>query len=280
MSSRQPPLATPVYIKEDVAGEWPADPVFYVLGSNGLSLGRNHEMFRSCALVRHGPSELAAQESFLEPRYPKLSRELIEQLVGFFSEMAERYRCEVGGYLIFDRESGVVSAQVPNQLSTVSESCYGSLWPIGLDYASLDPPPSSEMVIGTIHSHVYGSAYASGIDVHDELDKPGVHLVVGKLDKEPPEFHVEAVVDGARFTLGMAQVVEGYEERRADFPPEWIDRVEVKVNRWSNYGTYGTSGKSAGTPDTSGTSGTSGRYGTSGRVYGVGGGYDSGGNTW
>ena len=235
-------FSTPVYIKDDADADWPEDPVFYVLGSNGLSLGRNHEMFRSCTLVNHGPSELAEQESFLKPNYPQLSQPLIEQLVGFFSEMARQHGCEAGAYLIFDRETRAVTARVPKQVSTVSESYYGSLWPIGLDYESLEPLPPEELIFGTIHSHVYGPAYASGIDVHDELDKPGVHLVVGKLDKEPPDFHVEAVVDGSRFNLDIAQVIEGYGELRDDFPAEWVDRVEVKVNRWSKPKTYGGQG--------------------------------------
>lgn len=235
-------MSTPVYLKEEVGERWPDDPVFYVLASNGLSLGRNHEMFRSCTRVHHGPSELAEQESFLEPRYPELPQVLFEQLVGFFSEMAKRHGCEVGAYLICNRETKVVTARVPKQLTTVSESYYGSLWPIGMEYDNLEPLPPEEMIFGTIHSHVYGAAYSSGVDVHDELDKPGVHLVVGKLDKEPADFHVEAVVDGARFELDIREVIEGYGTRRDDYPSEWIDRVEVKVNRWSNTPVYGKGG--------------------------------------
>ena len=37
-------------------------------------------------------------------------------------------------------------------------------------------------------------------------------------------------------------MIEGYEARRDDFPAEWVDRVEVKVNQWSKPKTYGGKG--------------------------------------
>ena len=66
----------------------------------------------------------------------------------------------------------------------------------------------------------------------------GMHVVVGRIFGEPPEFHCEFVVDGARFPVGLSEVVERYERRRDDVPPQWIDRVEVLVQRWDNRGAY------------------------------------------
>ena len=245
-------VITPIYLKESDDGPWPEDGIFYLLASNGLFLCRHHETFRSCAPVQSWPSELAAQQSFLEPAYPVVPRALMEQLVGFFSEMATRHGCEAGAYLVYDTTSKTTGSkaatgkaatgkaagkqftvQVPPQVSTVREGFGDALYAIGLDYDHPEPLPAHQLILGTVHSHVYGAAYASGIDVHDEVGKPGVHIVVGRLDREPPDLHVEAVVDGNRFRLEPEAVIEDYQERRDDFPTEWISKVRVEIKpRW------------------------------------------------
>ena len=63
--------------------------------------------------------------------------------------------------------------------------------------------------------------------------EPGLHIVVGHISREPPDFHFEATVDGMRFRVRHADsVLEGYERRRiAEVPSSWIERVEVR--RWA-----------------------------------------------
>ncbi|MHC4514568.1 MAG: hypothetical protein ACYS5W_12800 [Planctomycetota bacterium] len=226
-------MITPIYIQESADEPWPQDSAFYLVSGSGLFLCRNHEMFRSCTPVRTGPSELPPQQSFLEPSYPKVPQVLMEQLVGFFDAMASRHCCEAGAYLVYDETEKAVTVRVPPQVSTVREGWSDAFYPVGLDYENLDPLLPQQLILGTVHSHVYGAAYSSGIDVHDEVDKPGVHIVVGKLDKEPADFHAEAVVDGSRFRLELQSVIENYQQRRDDFPAEWIEKVTVEVKpRW------------------------------------------------
>ncbi len=221
-------LMTPIYIKENADDPRPEDKVFYLLSSTGLFLCRDHEFYRSCAPVKKWPSELADQRAYIEPNFPSLSRETIEQIVGFFTAMAESHQCEVGVYLIHEKETGEVLVHVPRQLSTVSAGWNNRNYPIGMKYESLDPLPTHQAILGTVHSHVYQPAYSSGIDIHDEVDKPGMHLVVGCLDKNPPDFHAEAVVDGARFPLDVFSVIDDY-RAPAQFPEEWIEQVTVEV---------------------------------------------------
>ncbi len=255
---------TPIYIKESAEEPWPTESAFYILSSSGLFLCRHHEMFRSCTPVKTWPSELAKQQSFLEPLYPQVPRVLMEQLVGFFSTMAERHTCEAGAYLVYDRTEKKVTVHVPKQVSTVNEGWNDTPYPVGLDYDNLDPLPPEQMILGTVHSHVYGAAYSSGIDVHDEVDKPGVHIVVGKLRQEPPDLHAEAVVDGTRFPLDPQSVIEDYQQRRDDFPAEWIDQVTVKVNpRWREKKVY-LSPQSQPMPHNSGSGYGGSGYGGSG----------------
>jgi len=259
-------LITPIYIKESADDPWPEDSVFYLVTGSGLFLCRTHEMFRSCTPVRTWPAELPPQQGFLEPAYPQVPRQLMEQLVGFFGVMAERHGCEAGAYLVYDRSTKEVTAKVPTQVATMREGWGGTVYAVGLEYDNLDPLPPHQMILGTVHSHVYGAAYSSGVDVHDEVDKPGVHIVVGKLDKEPPDLHAEAVVDGSRFPLDPQSAIDDYQGRRSDFPPEWIDRVTVETKpRWRDTVYYPSS---SGYPTSS--------YPTS--AYDGGGYYGSGGS--
>jgi hypothetical protein len=57
-------------------------------------------------------------------------------------------------------------------------------------------------------------------------------VVVGRIRREPPEFHVEAVVDGARFRLPAREVVGHYQHRRNRVPHEWLERVTVQAWSW------------------------------------------------
>lgn len=233
-------LLTPILIKDREDLAWPrGESVFYVLSRSGLFLCRQNDMFRSCVPVERGPSELASQSEFLEHSYPVVPAAVFADLVGFFGAMAERHGCEAGAYLVFDRTAASVRALVPTQRATMYRGASGARYARGLDY---DPPAGlgpRELVYGTVHSHVWSAAYASGIDQHDEVDKPGVHIVVGCLDREPPDLHADAVVDGHRFRLEPMQVIEACVARNRDFPTAWMERVEVVVDEPKWYGASG-----------------------------------------
>ncbi len=79
------------------------------------------------------------------------------------------------------------------------------------------------------------SAYASGTDKDDELHSAGLHIVVGRIKQEPPDLHVEAVVDGKRFRLDPRQVIEGYEQRRLPVAKAWIEKVRVEKQTYVSW---------------------------------------------
>lgn len=239
-------MITPIYIRESEKDPWPEDSAFYLVTGSGLFLCRNHELFRSCTPVRRWPSELPVQHGFLEPAYPQVPRLLMERLVGFFGAMAKDHGAEAGAYLVYDKSTKKITVRIPEQVSTVREGWGGSVYPVGIDYDNLRSLPDRQMILGTVHSHAYDAAYSSGVDVHDEVDKPGVHIVVGKLDQEPPDLHVDAVVDGVRFPLRPEAAIQDYQKRRSDFPKKWLDRVTVKVlPRWRDTVYYPSSSASS-----------------------------------
>ncbi len=227
MKPLDPDLITPIYAKTHPRMTWPDDqPVFYMLAANGLFLCRNHRFFRSCTPARRGPAELAIQQAFLDSRYPKIPQALMEMAVGFFSQVKDKYGCEAALLLGWDRHAEEVHLFVPKQRCTMYQTHYAE-FPVGVHYEVPAGLPEGLGMFGDIHSHVDGAAYASATDQRDERHRPGLHVVVGRIGEEPPEFYVEATVDGARFKLHPAQVFEGY-RRRAEVAQHCLDQVQVE----------------------------------------------------
>jgi hypothetical protein len=230
-------LLMPVYLKLSPDMPWPEDErAFYVLARNGLFIGRNHEFFRSCARAAKCPSELAPQAEFVRLSYPKLPRRSYELAVGFFTAVADVHSAEAIVLLVWNRNTSRTSLHVPKQRSIVSRGWNGGHFPISVEYDTPTLAPHLA-IIGDIHSHVDGPAYTSVTDADDAAHRPGLHLVVGRIHRDPPELHVEASIDGRRFPVDdHREVLEGYEQRRTEeVPRHWIDKVRVKVlaNAWT-----------------------------------------------
>ena len=229
----------PILIKRHEGITWPEDEtIFYVASSDGLFICRNSEFFKSCAPARSWPCELSPQEASFDSRYPKIKKRQFEDVVGFFSRIMELHNSEAAVLLVWDRKEKKVHLRVPEQVATVSRTWSGANHPIGLHYFPPTQLPPHQFVFGDIHSHVRHAAYASGTDVHDEAHGAGLHIVVGRLHEEPPDIHIEAVVDGARFSLAREAVLDGYELRSAKVPDSWLARVRVEEVSHQGWYTY------------------------------------------
>ena len=236
MNQSKTSLLTPIYIKPRADTAWPEDSVFYMLTGSGLFLCRNNQFYQSAVPAPRSPVELAKQKSFLAVRYPKVSRRLMEYIVGYFDCVADTHGTEAAVLLAFNKTTGRVQIVVPDQVATVTRNGWGTVFPVGVEYeipANLSPELA---LIGDVHSHVDSAAYASYIDKHDETYRPGLHIVVGRLNREPPEFHIEAVTDGARFTVKSEMVLGGYRQRRTDIPEAWMEKITVQTWSQRHYG--------------------------------------------
>jgi len=227
-------LFTPVYLKLNEAMPWPEEEkAFYLLGHNGIFFCRNTPFFRSCVPVNRFPSELAGQEPFLKLSYPRLPRRLLEQIVGFFDLINARHGAEAGVLLAWNRQDESIEVIVPEQVGYIGTTWRGDPYPIDLKYEVPVLPPHL-FLLGSVHSHCDGAAYASYTDQSDEVHRPGLHIVVGRILDEPPQFHCEAIADGYRFPVrDLGLVVEGYHSRRvSEVPADWLDKLKVKS--WYN----------------------------------------------
>jgi JAB domain-containing protein similar to deubiquitination enzymes len=235
-------LITPIYVKQDQNMPLPKDPVYYLLARDNLFLCRNHPHFQSCVPAPQWPTELATHAASFVSRYPPIPREQLERICGFFGHMSDKQSAEAIALLAWDQITREVHTIVPPQVSAVSRGSWGASYPIGVKYRLPQDLPNHWSIFCDIHSHCEMGAYASQTDIEDENNITGLHIVIGRLHQEPPEFHVEGVVDGTRLPFEWNEVVTGYQHRDT-FPLEWVNQVAV-----TNYATFHNFDFDAGEP--------------------------------
>jgi hypothetical protein len=242
MEKKEKNLITPIYLKTSEDMPWPEDDIFYLLSRDGLFLCRNHSLYRSSVEARGWPGELAGHNKFVMAQYPKVPQHILELAVGFFARIGQAQGAEAAVLLAWDEPEKKMRILVPRQLASVYEGWNGYQHPIGIHYTVPVELPRGWSILGDIHSHVDGAAYSSLTDKQDENYRPGLHIVVGRIFEEPPQFHVETTVDGVRFPLEQNLVFEGYKRRQYTVPDSWFDRVVIEVeiasqnNNWKKGG--------------------------------------------
>jgi proteasome lid subunit RPN8/RPN11 len=240
---------TSIYVKTHPETSIPEDEeCYHLLTGSGLFIGRNTRLLQSLVPAPQWPRELASQKPFLKLRCPRIPAQLIQRIVGFFRIIARQYGAEAAVLLALDESAGRIVPIVPRQVSTVSTTYNGYLYPVRVRYDTPALSRSRLRIIGDVHSHVYEAAYASSVDVSDETYRPGLHLVAGRVDLDPPQWHAEYVVDGTRFPMAPDHVMETekYSGRSTDVPQRWLRRVRVNT-----VGRYGNSAWESGTNHTS-----------------------------
>lgn len=220
-------LLTPIYLKRHDKEPAPPDSAFHLLSSDGLFLCRNERFFESAVLARRPPAELASQKQFLSWRCPPISRESAEQAVGFFDWAFRQRGAESVLLIAWNETTGTVEFICPEQTAESYRNTRGVIYPETVRYELPFPLPERRVMIGDIHSHGDGAPYSSLLDQTDELHFNGLHIVVGRLADEPPQWHFEATIDGVRFDFPRASAIESYGERRLDYPSEWRERHRV-----------------------------------------------------
>jgi hypothetical protein len=226
-----PPI--PVYLKTDADMPRPGDPEFFLLTRNGTFLCRNHPFFASDVPTNRPVRALAAHRPGVEVRYPRLKAVQLESIVGFFWRIYQLHRSEAVVLLVWDLAEQRYRLIVPEQEATV--------WRSGRERSPQDVryrvgvPPAGQLLVGDIHSHGNMPAFTSWTDADDERHRDGIHAVVGRIEQEPPEIHVEMAVDGERFELKPEHIFEGYQARRQFVPRAWLDRVKVRELGWRNW---------------------------------------------
>ena len=221
----------PMYLKRLPNMPRPTDPEFYLLTCDGVFMGRNHPFFTSDVQVPRMPRALANHEASCLVNYPRLSVAALEYIVGFFDQVYRRHGSESIILLFWNHVRNRYKLWVPKQEATVWESHSGYRTAMDVSYELPIPMPSDHLLVADIHCHCDLDAYTSSTDAYDEKYRDGVHAVVGHIEREQPDFHIEIAIDGSRFTMGFDQLFKGFKKRRVNVPSQWMDQLTVKVNR-------------------------------------------------
>ena len=233
MNPARPLPQIPIYLKTAADAPRPADPEFFWLTRRGMYLCRNHRFFSSDVPTCRMPRSLADHQPACRTRFPLLGTAALEYVVGFFDEAYLRYGAEAIVLVLWDTQRRRYRLCVPRQRASVWQSQGGLPCAIDVKYEVPSPLPPHHLLVGDIHSHADLSAYSSGTDNQDVLFRDGVHAVVGRIDKEPPDFHLEMTADSHSFSLRFGQFFKGYRRRRLGAPKAWMQQVEVTVARSS-----------------------------------------------
>ncbi len=244
-------MAIPVYMKTDPDSPRPTDSEFYWMTQGGMYLCRNHTFFSSDVPTNRNPRGLAPHKARCVIHYPKLGVAALEYIVGYFHKIFELYGSEAIVLLVWDMNCSRYRLHVPPQEIRAWETYNGLRTAIDVSYETPMSLPPGQRIVGDIHSHGDHGAFSSWTDKTDETHRDGIHAVIGRIDRDPPEFHIEIAIDGFRFSLKFDQIFKGYHRRRTSIPQSWIDQVKLKIDPpWPKWNTgYSTSKYSATTTD-------------------------------
>lgn len=80
----------------------------------------------------------------------------------------------------------------------------------------------NSQIVGTIHSHCMMSAFHSGTDTHDADEHDGLHITIGRVDSDKPEFATMVSINKIRWHFDIEEL---YPNGVTEVPhPTWWER--------------------------------------------------------
>jgi hypothetical protein len=213
----------PIYLKHQESFSPPPEPTFFLLARHGVYLVKRSPLYEAITKFNGALPGLATQQPQLRLRLPRLPQKMLEQLVGFFLEVFQRYGTEAMAVLFYTQDSGFRVGVPPQQVSRT----YNGASTVGHYHVRYQryPRPAGCLQLGTIHSHGDQPAMHSCVDEWDEQYVDGLHIVVGDLTAPRPSFSTAFVASGQRFQLPPEMVLAGYARPRLPAPARWLTRI-------------------------------------------------------
>ncbi len=220
----------PVYFKTEDFTE-PATDIYYLITARSNFLVKKTNLFTSVTQAEVIPGLLGQKES-LSLRLPRLPREIVEQMYGFFDAVFQMWDGEAIVFLYYSPETGDFKIEPPPQTLFRYKS-FAGFWrtEMRVTYGYLQRP-EGYIKLGDAHSHADLPAFFSCKDDEDDKED-GLRITLGNLDRSRPDVSASFVVNGARFTLNPEDVLEDF-STPAPPPQEWLERITVKERRHSS----------------------------------------------
>lgn len=179
--------------------------------------------------AKSGPATLGKVETNFDMNEKRVPQWLIMKAHDFFKKIWESKHTEAMVYIIHHPVKDIFNLWVPEQYCTGASVNY-RLQPGAIK--------SGWQAVGTIHSHCNFGAFHSGTDQHDMSGMPGLHITIGHVDRDWPEFAVALSANGQQFDVdkGIERIMDrdelkdpkGYD----DAPEWWLDLVKTGSAPW------------------------------------------------
>jgi hypothetical protein len=154
----------------------------------------------------------------------KFPEYLLKQAHSFFRAVWNKQRTESSLYITYHRERDQFNLWCPEQ--------YVSLTSVN---HKLDPLKGGWTVAGTIHSHCNFGAFHSGTDKHDMEGTPGLHITIGHVDRDEPEYALALSLGDHKFDVEYADIIEPLppgHSRNEQHPSHWLGFVKTGTAPW------------------------------------------------
>ena len=203
----------------------PPESLYYVVSANGTFLVNRTELFTAVTATRSLPG-LQRREPSLELSCPRLPRQLMERVYGFFKTVYLLWEGEAIVFLFYAPAERTFHVGVPPQ--TLFRYRAGDRWRTEgrVSYGYLPRGPG-QIKLGDIHSHASAPGFFSCRDDADDTTHDGLRIVLGQMHRRQPDVSVSFVTQGTRFVLGAGDVMEDF--RAALTPPHaWLRQVSCR----------------------------------------------------
>lgn len=197
--------------------------------TEGMSYVATHVAIKNAVLAASIPIEKGVKDATTTIQWlaAPINPAIIDRMVSFFRAIHTKHGTEAGLLGEYNPESKLWRLRCPKQKATQAH--------VDMDLASL-PPEAGWLRAMTTHSHGSMSAFHSGTDTADEAEFDGLHITVGRLDKEEPEFDVEVVVRGYRKKMALRALLAPM--AAVQVPESWINQVDVQCGHTYNWPGY------------------------------------------
>lgn len=161
----------------------------------------------------------------------KLPAHIMIQAHDFFRKVWNKQKTESSAYICYNAYTQKYKLFIPEQYVTAASVEH-----------KLEPGAIKDgyYPIGTAHSHCDFSAYHSSIDTHDMEQMPGIHITIGHVDQDEPEYAIAIGIGKTRFDLEWDTIIDDevvLDKNGYDTAPDWwLEFVHTGHAPWETGG--------------------------------------------
>jgi hypothetical protein len=195
------------------------------VAANGIFLERRSPLFSTSIRVNLSDLELVRHEEYCRLTCGRLPRVMHRTMLGFFKCANKIHGGEAALVLLYHPQRRAYRWHCPRQVVDTYRTWSG--WQAGdlIEYEMPLTLPDGYVNFGDAHLHV-GSPAPSNIDVGDDQD--GLHIIVGTI-QSLPTYHVDFVMDGARFRLPPEAIFDDPScQPFARTPRAWLNQIRLR----------------------------------------------------